>query len=77
MLTEEQIRAVRCPVLGVYGGDSDLVDLVPLKRALLADFRPVVLPGHEHSVLVEAAGAVGGHILDLIGSVSGARAGVR
>ncbi|MEU9990787.1 alpha/beta hydrolase [Streptomyces sp. NPDC048045] len=78
VLTEEQIGAVRCPVLGVYGGDSDLVDLVPLKRALLADFRSVVLPGHEHSVLVEAAGAVGGHILDLIGSVSGGvRAGVR
>ncbi|MFJ9867011.1 alpha/beta fold hydrolase [Streptomyces sp. NPDC101165] len=77
VLTEEQIRAVRCPVLGVYGGDSDLVDLVPLMEALLTDFRPVVLPGHEHSVLVEAAPAVGGHILDLIHSVGDARAGVR
>jgi pimeloyl-ACP methyl ester carboxylesterase len=77
VLTEEQIRAVRCPVLGVYGGDSDLVDLVPLMAARLTDFRPVVLPGHEHSVLVEAAGTVGGHILDLIHSAGGARAGVR
>jgi pimeloyl-ACP methyl ester carboxylesterase len=66
VLTEAEISAVRCPVLGVYGGDSDLVDLVPLKRGLLAGFRAVVLPGHEHSVLVEAPGAVGGHILDLI-----------
>ncbi|MFD5793959.1 alpha/beta fold hydrolase [Streptomyces diastatochromogenes] len=77
VLTEEQIRAVRCPVLGVYGGDSDLVDLVPLQEELLTDFRPVVLPGHEHSVLVEAAPAVGGHILDVIHSVGGLRAGVR
>lgn len=77
VLTEEQIRAVRCPVLGVYGGDSDLVDLVPVKQALLTDFRPVVLPGHEHSVLVEAAPAVGRHILDLILSVGDMRAGVR
>ncbi|WP_333775848.1 alpha/beta fold hydrolase [Streptomyces sp. IBSBF 3136] len=75
VLTEAQIRAVRCPVLGVYGGDSDLVDLVPLKERLLTDFRPVVLPGHEHSVLVEAPGTVGGHVLDLIRSVEGAGAG--
>ncbi|MFF4015710.1 alpha/beta fold hydrolase [Streptomyces sp. NPDC001843] len=68
VLTEDEIRAVRCPVLGVYGGDSDLVELAPLKEALLADFRSVVLPGHEHSVLVEAAGTVGGHVLQLIRS---------
>ncbi|WP_129310565.1 alpha/beta hydrolase [Streptomyces sp. L2] len=74
VLTEDAIRAVRCPVLGVYGGDSDLVELAPRMAALLTDFRPVVLPGHEHSVLVEAAGTVGGHILDLIRSVEGAGA---
>ncbi|WP_234542895.1 alpha/beta fold hydrolase [Streptomyces shenzhenensis] len=78
VLTEDQISVVRCPVLGVYGGDSDMVEVVPLKETLLADYRSVVLPGHEHSVLVEAAGTVGGHILELIHSVSGARAaGVR
>ncbi|WP_425264963.1 alpha/beta fold hydrolase [Streptomyces yokosukanensis] len=71
VLTEEQIRAVHCPVLGVYGGDSDLADLVPLKEALLTDYRAVVLPGHEHSVLVEAPAAVGGHILDLIRAGAG------
>lgn len=73
VLTEAGIRAVRCPVLGVYGGESDLVDLVPLKRALLADFRAVVLPGHEHSVLVEAPATVGGHVLDLIHAGAGVR----
>jgi pimeloyl-ACP methyl ester carboxylesterase len=73
VLTEEQIRSVRCPVLGVYGGDSDLVELVGLQQARLAGFRAVVLPGHEHSVLVEAPGAVGGHILELIRAKAGVR----
>ncbi|WP_428986525.1 alpha/beta fold hydrolase [Streptomyces camelliae] len=73
VLTEAEIRAVHCPVLGVYGGDSDLVDLVPLKRTLLTGFRAVVLPGHEHSVLVEAPTVVGGHILDLIHAGAGVR----
>ncbi|MFF3914468.1 alpha/beta fold hydrolase [Streptomyces sp. NPDC001852] len=73
VLTHAAIRAVRCPVLGVYGGESDLADLVPLMRGLLTDYRAVVLPGHEHSVLVEAPAAVGGHILDLIGVGAGVR----
>jgi pimeloyl-ACP methyl ester carboxylesterase len=73
VLTEARIRAVRCPVLGVYGGDSDLADLVPVHRRLLPDYRAVVLPGHEHSVLVEAPGAVGGHILDLVHAGAGVR----
>lgn len=31
-----------------------------------------MIPGHEHSVLVEAAGTVGGHILALIQETSAA-----
>ncbi|MES9522498.1 alpha/beta hydrolase [Streptomyces capoamus] len=73
VLTEDQIRAVRCPVLGVYGGDSDLAELVPVQRRLLPDFRAAVLPGHEHSVLVEAPGPVGAHVLDLVSAGAGAR----
>ncbi|MEU6672084.1 alpha/beta hydrolase [Streptomyces sp. NPDC046727] len=73
VLTEAQISAVRCPVLGVYGGDSDVADLVPEHRRLLPDFRAVVLPGHEHSVLVEAPGTVGAHILDLVHAGAGVR----
>ncbi|KPI07563.1 hypothetical protein OK074_0273 [Actinobacteria bacterium OK074] len=73
VLTEDEIRAVRCPVLGVYGGDSDLADLVPWKETVLTDYRHVVLPGHEHSVLVEAPGPVGGHILELIRTASTAQ----
>ncbi|MEU6146172.1 alpha/beta hydrolase [Streptomyces sp. NPDC047081] len=77
VLTEDRIRAVRCPVLGVYGGDSDLAELVPWLEELLPDCRTVVVPGHEHSVLVEAAGVVGGHILTLIDGVRAAEAVVR
>ncbi|GKQ38825.1 alpha/beta fold hydrolase [Streptomyces sp. A012304] len=74
VLTEDEIRSVRCPVLGVYGGDSDLAALVPWLESLLPDCRTVVVPGHEHSVLVEAAGTVGGHVLTLVGEAR--RAGV-
>ncbi|MFJ1807535.1 MULTISPECIES: alpha/beta fold hydrolase [unclassified Streptomyces] len=66
VLTDEQISAVRCPVLGLYGADSDLAELAPWLRAVLPDCRTVVIPGHEHSVLVEASGTVGGHILSLV-----------
>jgi pimeloyl-ACP methyl ester carboxylesterase len=70
VLTQNEIRSVRCPVLGIYGGNSNIVELARLKHTLLADFRSVVLPGHGHSVLVEAAGTVGGHVLDLIRSTA-------
>ncbi|MFI2436342.1 alpha/beta fold hydrolase [Streptomyces sp. NPDC018693] len=66
VLTDDQIRAVGCTVLGVYGGDSDLAEQAPWLEELLPDCRTVVIPGHEHSVLVEAAGTVGGHVLGLI-----------
>ncbi|MFI1920614.1 alpha/beta fold hydrolase [Streptomyces sp. NPDC020377] len=66
VLTDERMAAVRCPVLGLYGADSDLAELAPWLRAVLPDCRTVVIPGHEHSVLVEASGTVGGHILSLV-----------
>ncbi|MET7680783.1 alpha/beta hydrolase [Streptomyces sp. NPDC005423] len=76
VLTDTQIAAVRCPVLGVYGGDSELALLAPWLESVLPDCRTVVVPGHEHSVLVEAAGVVGGHVLSLIQGASAAhRAG--
>ncbi|MGW9032172.1 hypothetical protein ACWGQ5_50955 [Streptomyces sp. NPDC055722] len=45
---------------------------MPWLESLLPDCRTVVLPGHEHSVLVEAQGVVGGHILSFLQEVSGA-----
>ncbi|MEU2129856.1 alpha/beta hydrolase [Streptomyces sp. NPDC018352] len=66
VLTAGRIAAVRCPVLGLYGGDSDLAELAPWLASSLPDCRTVVIPGHEHSVLVEASGTVGRHILALV-----------
>lgn len=66
VLTEDRIAAVSCPVLGLYGGDSDLAEQAPWLTAVLPDCRTVIVPGHEHSVLVEASGTVGGHILSLV-----------
>jgi pimeloyl-ACP methyl ester carboxylesterase len=48
----EQLRALRCPVLAVYGADSDLAAQAPLLQALLADCTTRVIPGQDHSVLV-------------------------
>ena len=70
VLTRERIASVSCPVLGLYGGDSDLAAQAPLLRAVLPDCRTVIVPGHEHSVLVEASGTVGGHILSLVEEAS-------
>jgi pimeloyl-ACP methyl ester carboxylesterase len=75
VLTEERIRSVSCPVLAVYGGDSDLAEQAPWLESLLTDCRTVVVPGHEHSVLVEASGTVGGHILSLIHEAAALRVG--
>ncbi|MGH8884006.1 MAG: alpha/beta fold hydrolase [Egibacteraceae bacterium] len=58
LLSREQVRSVRCPVLAVFGGESDLVDQAEVLEAELCDCRVVVVPGQEHSVLVEAPRAV-------------------
>ncbi|WNM32601.1 alpha/beta hydrolase [Streptomyces sp. Li-HN-5-11] len=74
VLNDEQIRSVRCPVLALYGGESALVAQAPWLESVLPGCRTVVLPGHEHSVLVEAPRAVGGHVLSLVQEVAGAPA---
>ncbi|MFD7611510.1 alpha/beta fold hydrolase [Streptomyces sp. NPDC059828] len=67
LVAEQDIRSLRCPVLAVYGEDSDLAEQAPWLRALLPRCRTVLLPGHEHSVLVEAPGRVRDLVLDWIG----------
>lgn len=54
VLTDAQIQSVSCPVLAVYGGDGDLVAQAPRLNALLPDCRTSIVPGHKHSVLIEA-----------------------
>ncbi|MGH8896256.1 MAG: alpha/beta fold hydrolase [Egibacteraceae bacterium] len=57
LLSREQIQSVRCPVLAVFGSESEFVDRAEL-ASLLCDCRVVVVPGLKHSVLVEAPRAV-------------------
>ncbi|MEV7004280.1 alpha/beta hydrolase [Streptomyces sp. NPDC093982] len=74
VLTEDQIRSVRCPALFIYGGESSLVEQSAWLESLLPDYRSIVVPGHEHSVLIEAPRAVGTHVLSLIHEVAKAAA---
>jgi len=66
VLTEADIRSVRCPVLALYGSESDLAEQALWLESLLPVSRTVVLPGHEHSVLVEAPQRVGELVLDWV-----------
>ncbi|GAA2834936.1 alpha/beta hydrolase [Crossiella cryophila] len=54
ILTAEQVGAIGVPVLAVFGSESDLVEQAPILEAALPHCRTVIVPGQEHSVLVEA-----------------------
>lgn len=53
-----EIGAVRCPVFAIYGQRSDLAAQVPLMGGLLRDYRSVIVPDQEHSVLIEVPDVV-------------------
>ncbi|MFF3743998.1 alpha/beta fold hydrolase [Streptomyces kronopolitis] len=54
VLDEDEIRAVRAPVLAIYGSESELAAQEPWLRSLLAHCRTVVVPDQEHWVLMGA-----------------------
>lgn len=54
LLSQDEIRSVACPVIAIFGSESDLVDQGEVMAALLPRCQTVIVPGHEHSVLVEA-----------------------
>jgi pimeloyl-ACP methyl ester carboxylesterase len=58
VLSVDDIRAIRCPVLAIYGGRSDLAEQAALMEATLPRCTTVVLPGQEHSVLIEVTTTV-------------------
>ena len=82
VLVPEQFAAISCPVLAIYGSESDLAEQAPLLEAYMPRCTTVVLPDLEHSVLVEAPAAVldlllgwiAEHRLDGVGSGPGAAA---
>ncbi|MEU7037360.1 alpha/beta hydrolase [Streptomyces sp. NPDC046237] len=67
VLDDDDLRAIRCPVLALYGADSDLAAQAPRMRSLLPHCETQSLPGHQHSVLVEAPGRVRDLVLDWVG----------
>ncbi|MFJ3792826.1 alpha/beta fold hydrolase [Kitasatospora sp. NPDC090091] len=50
---EAELRAIACPVLAVYGAQSDLAEQAAWLERLLPHCRSVTVPDQEHSVLVE------------------------
>ena len=65
--TRTEISAVACPVLCVYGGDSGVAGVAPVVRQLIPHARTVVVPGHRHTVLVDAAATVRRLVLSWLG----------
>ncbi|OMI36019.1 alpha/beta fold hydrolase [Streptomyces sparsogenes] len=63
VLDEGRIRSVRGPLLALYGADSDMAAQAPWLESLLPGTRTVIVPGHEHSVLVEVPALVLEHVL--------------
>ena len=82
VLAPEQFAAISCPVLAIYGSESDLAVQATLLERHMPRCTTVVLPDLEHSVLVEAPAAVldlllgwiDEHRLDEVGSGAGAAA---
>ena len=67
VLSEEQVRSMRCPVLAVYGAESEPAKQAWRLESLLPGSRSIVLPGQGHSVLAEAPGLVLDLLLSSIG----------
>ena len=55
---EAELRAIRCPVLAVYGTESDLAEQSDWLDELLPGCRSTFVAGQEHSVLIEAPDVV-------------------
>ncbi|MFJ1704981.1 alpha/beta fold hydrolase [Kitasatospora sp. NPDC088346] len=56
--TPAELGTIGCPVLAVYGTESDLAEQAARLEALLPRCRSAFVPGQEHSVLVEAPDTV-------------------
>jgi pimeloyl-ACP methyl ester carboxylesterase len=68
-LHPRDLRAVTCPVLGIFGGDSELASSAGSLEQLLPGARSQVLPGYDHFVLVKARAAVSAQIVHWLSGV--------
>jgi len=53
LLSRAEIATIACPVLCIYGADSDLAEQAVVMEATLPRCRTVMVPRQKHSVLVE------------------------
>ncbi|BCL15478.1 alpha/beta hydrolase [Micromonospora sagamiensis] len=60
----DQLAAIGCPVLCLYGGRSAVHELAPSVRSLLPQARTVVLPEEKHTVLIDQPEQVRRHVFD-------------
>jgi 3-oxoadipate enol-lactonase len=65
LLSREQIRSVRCPVLAILGSDSEFVGNAEF-ISLLPDCRTVIVPGHGHWLLMDTPRTIRDLLLDWI-----------
>lgn len=63
-MTDDDLRAIDCRVLGIYGEESDALDRGRHLAATLPDCELRVLPGCSHSVLWEATTDVRDQLVD-------------
>ncbi|MEO8506716.1 MAG: alpha/beta hydrolase [Betaproteobacteria bacterium] len=63
-VTDEAIAGLRCPVLAIYGEDSELREDAERFRRLLPGMELKLVPGMGHTILLEATPQVRDAILD-------------
>ena len=66
-VSPEQVRAINCPVLAIYGAKSDLAEQAPMMRDWLPNCTTLVVPDQEHSVLIEVPDTVRDTVLSWLG----------
>jgi pimeloyl-ACP methyl ester carboxylesterase len=67
LLSEEALARVRCPVLGVFGAESELVGAAKDLAEFVPECETHVIPGLGHTVLREATGELLGTVLEWLG----------
>lgn len=64
VLEPQQLASITCPVLAIYGEECDLAVQAPQLRKYMPRYSSVVLPGLDHSVLVDGTAKVLDLLLD-------------
>ncbi|MGL4305416.1 MAG: alpha/beta fold hydrolase [Mycobacteriaceae bacterium] len=63
---DDSLTAIQCPVLGLFGADSDLIDQVRELGPAVDNWRIVIMPNQGHSVLIERTQETHDLILDWV-----------